>query len=215
MRSTKSKNPNTQLPAQVAAESANTNVLLTICAVKATLHHIDGHVSEIMMTLPRYTGWAEFLEDGQNSIREYVYQLTRHWIKISHFFIETGAITTNGTIASYFSPRRFDIPLDKFYKPMAPGAWVLANQHPHHPKYNQKGSSKNLSALIAIANNRNDVVYHQLEPNTIHCGIPFKSKSAYFEKGDIPIGHFQKNGTEYIVIYSYVADGSGSFEWVK
>jgi hypothetical protein len=44
------------------------------------------------------------------------------------------------------------------------------------------------------------------------CGIPFESKSAYFEKGDIPIGHFQKNGIEYLVIYSYVADGKGSFE---
>jgi len=212
MRSTKSKNQNTQLPAQVAAESANTNVLPAICAVKATLHHIDGNVSEIMMTLPRYTGWAEFLEDGQNSIREYVYQLTRHWIRITHFFIETGTITNNGTIASCFLPRRFDIPLGKFYKPMAPGSWVPANQHPHHPKYNQKGSSKNLSALMAIAGTRNDVVYHQIEANTILCGIPFESKSAYFEKGDIPIGHFQKNGIEYLVIYSYVADGKGSFE---
>ena len=122
MRNNNCKNQNTQLPAQVAAETANMNVLPAICAVKATLHHIDGHVSEIMMTLPRYTAWAEFLEDGQNSIREYVYQLTRHWIKISHFFIETGTITTNGTIASCFLPRRFDIPLGKFYKPMAQGA---------------------------------------------------------------------------------------------
>ncbi|CAH0142148.1 MULTISPECIES: hypothetical protein [unclassified Pedobacter] len=212
MRTTKSKNQNTQLPAQVAAESANMNVLPAICGVKATLHHIDGNVSEIMMTLPRYTGWAEFLEDGQNSIREYVYQLTRHWIQITHFFIETGTITTNGTIASCFLPRRFDIPLGKFYKPMAPGDWVSANQHPHHPKYNQKGSSKNLSTLIAIAGTRNDVVYHQIEPNTVLCGIPFESKSAYFEKGDTPIGYFLKNGTEYMVIYSYSVDERGSFE---
>ncbi|MFD2288124.1 hypothetical protein GJU39_20170 [Pedobacter petrophilus] len=212
MRTTKSKNQNTQLPAQVAAETANMNVLPAICAVKATLHHIDGNVSEILMTLPRYTGWTEFLEDGQNSIREYVYQLTRHWIKITHFFIETGTITNNGKIASCFLPRRFDIPLGKFYKPMAPGAWVSANQHPHHPNYNQKGSGKNLSALIAIAKRRNDVVYHQIAPNTILCGIPFESKSAYFEIGDLPIGHFQKNGIEYIVVYSYVADKSGSFE---
>ena len=212
MQTAKSKNQNTQLPAQVAAETANMNVLPTICAVKATLHHIDGQVSEIMMTLPRYTGWAEFLEDGQNSIREYVYQLTRHWIQITHFFIETGTITANGTITSCFLPRRFDIPLGKFYKPMAPGAWVLADQHPQHPKYNQKGSSKNLSALMAIAGTRNDVVYHQTEPNTILCGIPCESKSAYFEKGDIPIGHFQKNEIEYLVIYSYVADGKGIFE---
>ncbi|WP_029283850.1 hypothetical protein [Pedobacter sp. R20-19] len=212
MRNNNCKNQNTQLPAQVAAETANMIVLPAICAVKATLHHIDGHVSEILMTLPRYTGWTEFLEDGQNSIREYVYQLTRHWIKISHFFIETGTITTNGTIASCFLPRRFDIPLGKFYKPMAHGSWVSANQHPHHPKYNQKGSGKSLSVLMAIANSRNDVIYHQIEPNTILCGIPFESKFAYFEKGDIPIGHFQKNGIEYIVIYSYVADGKGSFE---
>ena len=109
-------------------------------------------------------------------------------------------------------PRRFDILLSKFYKPIEQGAWVTANQHPHHPKYNQKGSSKNLSALIAIANSRNDVIYHQIELNTILCGIPFKSKSAYFEKGDIPIGHFQKNGIEHLVIYSYVVDGKGSFE---
>jgi len=44
------------------------------------------------------------------------------------------------------------------------------------------------------------------------CGIPFESKSAYFEKGDIPIGHFQKNGIEYLVIYSYVADKRDGFE---
>jgi hypothetical protein len=211
MQTAKSKNKNTQLPAQVAAESANMNVLPAICAVKATLHHIDGHVSEIMMTLPRYSGWAEFLEDGQNSIREYVYQLTRHWIQITHFFIETGTITANGAIASCFLPRRFDIPLSKFYKPMEPGAWVLANQHPHHPKYNKRGSSKNLSTLMAIAGTRNDVVYHQIEAHTILCGIPFESKSAYFEKGDIPIGHFHKNGIEYMVIYSYIVDGKGKF----
>ena len=212
MRTTKSKNQTPSSLLRLQLNQHNTNVLPAICAVKATLHHIDGHVSEIMMTLPRYTGWAEFLEDGQNSIREYVYQLTRHWIRITHFFIETGTITANGAIASCFLPRRFDIPLDKFYKPMEPGACVLANQHPHHPKYNQKGSSKSLSALIDIANHRNDVVYHQIEPNTMLCGIPFESKSAYFEKGDIPIGHFQKNGIEYMVIYSYIADGKGSFE---
>jgi hypothetical protein len=212
MRTTKSKNQNTQLPAQVVAETNNNHVLPALCAVKATLHHIDGQVSEILMTLPRYTGWAEFLEDGQNSIREYVYQLTRHWIQITHFFIETGTISPNGTITSCFLPRRYDIPLGKFYKPMAPGAWVAANQHPHHPKYNQKRSGKSLSALMAIAKSRNDVVYQQLASHTILCGIPFESKSAYFEKGDIPIGYFEKNGIEYIVIYSYVADGKGSFE---
>lgn len=212
MQTAKSKKQHTQLPAQVAAESANMNVLPAICAVKATLHHIDGNVSEIMMTLPRYTGWSEFLEDGQNSIREYVYQLTRHWIQITHFFIETGTINANGTIASCFLPRRFDIPLGKFYKPMVPGAWVAANQHPHHPKYNQKGSSKNLSALIDITNHRKDVVYHQTETNIILCGIPKESKTAYFEKGDIPIGYFEKRGIEYMVIYSYVADGKGNFE---
>jgi hypothetical protein len=198
MRTTKSKKQHTQLPVQVAAVTNNMNVLPAICAVKATLHHIDGTVSEITMTLPRYSGWAEFLEDGQNAIREYVYQLTRHWIQISHFFIET--------IASCFLPRRFDIPLGKFYKPMVPGAWVTANQHPHHPKYHLKGSGKSLSTLMALASKRNDVVYHQLEPNIILCGIPNESKSAYFEKGDISIGYFEKNGMEYAVIYSYVVD---------
>ncbi|WP_412468051.1 hypothetical protein [Pedobacter sp. KLB.chiD] len=211
MRNNNCKNPNTQLPVQVAAVTSHMNVLPAICAVKATLHHIDGQVSEITMTLPRYSGWAEFLEDGQNAVREYVYQLTRHWIRISHFFIETGTINPNGTIASCFLPRRFDIPLGKFYKPMVPGAWVTAEQHPHHPRCNQKGSSKSLSALMAIANRRNDVVYHQLEPDTILCGVPIESQSAYFEKGDIPIGNFEKDGMEYVVIYSFVV-GKGSFE---
>jgi hypothetical protein len=126
-------------------------------------NHIDRTVFEITMTLPRYSGWVEFLEDGQNAVREYVYQLTRHWIQISHFSIETGTITSNGTIASCFSPLRFDIPLGKFYKPMIPSAWVTDDQHPHHPKYNQKGLSKSLSTLMAIASNRKDVVYHQVE----------------------------------------------------
>ncbi|WP_293782937.1 hypothetical protein [uncultured Pedobacter sp.] len=211
MQTAKSKNQHTQLPVQVAAVPANINVLPAICAVKATLHHIDGQVSEITMTLPRYSGWAEFLEDGQNAVREYVYQLTRHWIQISHFFIETGTLNPNGTIASCFLPRRFDIPLGKFYKPMVPGAWVTANQHPHHPKYNQKGSGKSLTELMTIANRRNDVVYHQVEPDTILCGVPIESQSAYFENGDVPIGYFEKNGIEYVVIYSYVV-GKGSFE---
>lgn len=211
MQTAKSKKQNTQLPVQVAAVANNMNVLPAICAVKATLHHIDGHVSEITMTLPRYSGWAEFLEDGQNAVREYVYQLTRHWIQISHFFIETGTLNPNGTIASCFLPRRFDIPLGKFYKPMVPGTWVTANQHPHHPRCNQKGSSKSLSELMAIANEINDVVYHHVEPNTILCGVPLESQSAYFEKGDIPIGYFEKDGIEYVVIYSYVV-GKGSFE---
>jgi len=211
MQTAKSKKQNPQLPVQVAAVTSHMNVLPAICAVKATLHHIDGTVSEIMMTLPRYSGWAEFLEDGQNAVREYVYQLTRHWIQISHFFIETGTITPNGTIASCFLPRRFDIPLGKFYKPMVCGEWVWANQHPHHPKYNQKGSSKSLTALMAIANSRNDVVYHQVEPNIMLCGIPLESQSAYFEKGDVPIGSFEKNGMEYVVIYSFVV-GKESFE---
>lgn len=211
MQTAKSKKQNTQLPVQVAAVTNNMNVLPAICAVKATLHHIDGHVSEIMMTLPRYSGWAEFLEDGQNAIREYVYQLTRHWIQISHFFIETGTINPNGTITSCFLPRRFDIPLGKFYKPMVCGEWVWANQHPHHPKYNQKGSSKSLTELMTIANRRNDVVYHQVEPNTMLCGVPLESQSVYFEKGDVPVGYFKNNGIEYVVIYSYVV-GKGSFE---
>ena len=64
---------------------------------------------------------------------------------------------------------------------------------------------------MAIANKRNDVVYHQIESNTILCGIPLESQSAYFEKGDVPIGHFEKNGIEYVVIYSFVV-GKGSFE---
>ncbi|MBB6239882.1 hypothetical protein HDC90_004544 [Pedobacter sp. AK013] len=212
MRNNNCKNQNTQLPVQVAAEANYTNVLPAICAVKATLHHIDGTVSEIMMTMPRYTGWAEFLEDGQNAIREYVYQLTRHWIQVSHFFIETGTITPNGTIASCFLPRRFDIPFGKFYKPMVPGAWVSANQRPHHPKCHKKGSGKSLSELMTIASNRHDIVYHPIEPNIILCGVPEESKSAYFEKGDIPIEHFEKNGIEYMVIYSYSVDGKGIFE---
>jgi len=212
MRNNNCKKQNTQLPVQVAAVANHMKVLPAICAVKASLHHIDGHVSEITMTLPRYSGWAEFLEDGQNAVLEYVYQLTRHWIQITHFFIETGTLNPNGTIASCFLPRRFDIPLGKFYKPMVPGAWVKADQHPHHPRCNQKGSSKSLSAMMAIAGNRNDVVYHQIEPDTILCGIPFESQSVYFEKGDIPVGYFEKNGIEYLVIYSYRIDGKGIFE---
>jgi len=66
--------------------------------------------------------------------------------------------------------------------------------------------------LLAIANSRNDVVYHQIEPNHIICGVPPESTAAYFEKGDIPIGHFQKNGIDYVAIYSYVVGPKRSFE---
>jgi len=65
---------------------------------------------------------------------------------------------------------------------------------------------------VAIASTRNDVVYHPIAPNTILCGIPFESQSAYFEKGDIPMGHFEKHGIEYMVIYSCSVNGKGIFE---
>ena len=45
MRNNNFKNQNTQLPAQVATELTNMNVLPAIGSVKATLHHIDVNVS--------------------------------------------------------------------------------------------------------------------------------------------------------------------------
>ncbi len=56
---------------------------------------------------------------------------------------------------------------------MQHGSWVAATQHPHHPKYKQKGSGKSLKALMAIAKRRNDVVYHQTE--LIPCFAVFHS----------------------------------------
>lgn len=203
MQNNNVKNQNNQLPAQVAAVISETSSLKKV-AVKATLFHLDGHTSEILMTLPNYTSWGEYLETGKNAIRDYVFCLTRHWIKISHFEIVMGNLKPDGSICSLTEPVKHEIPLGLYYQAAKAGQWVNAEQHTHHPRFNERGSSLNLTDLMKIINERGEAIYHQLDDHTMLCGIPSESRALYFQDGDIPSGEFCHEGKQHFVVYSLV-----------
>jgi hypothetical protein len=215
-----SKNQNQQSPSEQGravqtktnpSESTNTAAVskLRQCAVKATLHHFGGETSEILMIMPEYTLWGEFLETANIAIREYVNQLTRHWIKITHFYTESGVLLPDGTIKTAMSPCRYDVPMDKVFSQAKRGEWLSPDQHPHHPRYNQRGSSLDLSALALIVSQRNEAVYSKLDDNTTLCGVPESSMHYYFYDGDIPSGTFEHEGATYVVVYSFVKTQEG------
>jgi hypothetical protein len=218
MRNGICKNENQQFPSVQGRAVETTNNLsdtaaettpLNECVVKATLHHLSGQTSSIQMTLPRYSDWGEFLESGSNAMREYVFQLTRHFIKISHFYLEFGMLKPDGSLSSPFEPRRYDIPLGKVYAPFKKGEWFSPEQHPHHPRYDQRGSSKDLIDLAVIVGKRNEAVYSKVDENTTLCGVPYTSLTYYFNEGDIPSGTFEHNGTLYAVVYRFVKTQEG------
>lgn len=172
--------------------------------VSATLYHLDGSISQVVMTMPHYSNWVEYLEDGQNAMCEYINQMTRHWIKITHFFTEVGSLKPDGSFSPLFGARRHDIPVNKVYKSANMGEWVKPDQHPHHPRYNQRGSSMDLSELAKIVSERNEAVLLNINANKTLCGIPSDSRRFYFRDGDLPAGNFEQNGITYLVVYSFV-----------
>jgi hypothetical protein len=211
-------NQNKQIPSeQGRAAEQNTDLILSAtpnnpgndCAVKATLHHLSGKTSEIFLTMPRYSDWMEFLEDGQNAVREYVNQLTRHCVKITHFFIEFGKLLPDGSIHTSTSPRRYDVPVGKVFSPAKRGEWLSPEQHPHHPRYDQRGSSLELVDLAFIVSQRKEAVYSKLDDNTTLCGVPYESRGFYFRDGDMPSGTFEHEGATYVVVYSFVKTQEG------
>lgn len=217
MQTAKSKNQIQQFPSEqgravktinnypdTAAETSQKQ-----CVVKATLHHLSGQTSSIQMTLPQYSTWGEFLESGINAVREYVFQLTRHFIKISHFYLEFGMLGPDGSVISPFDPRRYDIPLGKVYAPFKRGEWLNPEQHPQHPRFDQRGSSKDLIVLARIVSQRNEAVYSKVDDNTTLCGVPYDSLIFYFNEGDIPSGTFEHDGNLYAVIYQFVKTQEG------
>jgi len=173
------------------------------CYIKATLYHLDGTTSEILTTLPNYSNWTEYLELGQSAMREYINNITRHWIKISHFFVEVGSVETSGEFRPIFCPIRHQVPLNKVYKSGTLGKWVTPDTHPYNPKYDQRGSSIDLPELVRIVTERQESIFHKLDDNTTQCGIPYESRGYYFRNGDLPADSFERNGRTYLVVYSF------------
>lgn len=179
---------------------------LKYCYIRATLHHLDGATSQILTTVPRYSSWSEFLEDGQMQITEYVNNLTQHWVKISHFTTEVGTLNIDGSYSPAFLPIKQSVPLNKVFKSGEYGEWVTPDQHPHNPRYNQRGSSIDVTNLVEILTKRNEAVYNKIDSNNVQCGIPVESKNYYFLDSDLPAGSFEKNGTTYLVIFNLIND---------
>lgn len=82
--------------------------------VKAILYHLDGVTSEITMNIPRYTRWAEPYESAFARMEQYVNFLAAHWIKISHFDLESYTFKPNGESAGFLK-KSVEIPLGKVY----------------------------------------------------------------------------------------------------
>jgi hypothetical protein len=107
----------------------------TIRSVRATLHHLNGETSEIVMLIPRYTDWGEYMEEANCIITEYVNRLTRHWVQISHYKTEIGKYNTNGEFIASCMAWETIIPLDQVYADGSSGKWVKPEEHPHYPDY--------------------------------------------------------------------------------
>jgi hypothetical protein len=107
-------------------------------------------------------------------------------------------------MVSIFSPKYYDIPLDKVFAPGKRGEWVSPEMHPHHPRNNQRGSSKDLGELCKIVSKRKDAVYQKVDENTTLCEVPVASRKYYFVEGDLPSGEFTVDGVDYLVIYKFI-----------
>ncbi len=107
--------------------------VIKVFYVKATLHHFGGKTSEIIMGVPSYSFWGDFIELGYAYVDEYVKSLTVHFIRISHYFIELGVINPDGTYKSIYSPNRVDIPLNMVFQKGKRGKFVTPEQHSNHP----------------------------------------------------------------------------------
>jgi len=172
--------------------------------VRATLHHINGMTSHVLMIVPEYSEWGEMLEDGQIAMREYIHQLTRRWIKISHFYTEFGNLESDGSFSPLCGGILHDIPLNKVYKSGSRGEWVAPDQHPSHHMYNQRGSSMELDELTRVVSKRNEAVFKKVDSNKTQCGVPISSMQYYFIEGDVPEGTFEHAGETYAVVYSFI-----------
>jgi hypothetical protein len=180
----------------------------TIRSVKATLYHLTGETSEIVMLIPKYTNWGEYMEDANNALVEYVNVLTRHWIQISHFETQIGKYNAKGEFIGGPSPWEHIVPVDKVYAAGTPGQFVSPKEHPNFPNYGLGDRDNDLERLLKLVAERKEEVYKKVDKTTL-VGIPIKSKDYYFKPTDTIKKHFLLNNQRYLVVYelSHIASG--------
>jgi hypothetical protein len=173
----------------------------TIRSVKATLHHLSGETSEIVMLIPRYTDWGEYMEDANNSLVEYVNVLTRHWIQISHFETEIGKYNAKGEFIQSWPSQEHAVPVDKVYAAGTFGSFVKPEEHPNYPNYGPGSRCKGLERLFKLVAERKEEVYKKVDENTTLVGIPLQSRSLYFDTREEEPKQFLLNNQRYLVVY--------------
>ncbi len=182
----------------------------TIRAVRATLHHLSGETSEIVMLLPKYTNWGEYMEDANNALVEYVNVLTKHWVQISHFDTQIGKYNAKGEFIGGPSPWEHIVPVDKVYAAGMPGSFVKPKEHPNYPNHGPGDPDKGLERLFKLVAERKEEVYRKVDETTTLVGIPLESKDFYFRPNDAAPKHFLLNNRRYLVVYeiSHVANAA-------
>jgi hypothetical protein len=59
---------------------------------RATLYHISGEVSYMMLAAPKYTNAGEEQEKAANFLRDYIYSMNGNFINVKKYQIEMGKI---------------------------------------------------------------------------------------------------------------------------
>lgn len=91
--------------------------------VKVDLYYLDGTTNQIKMTLPHNTKGG--LEELNKYLTAYVCELSKYFIKISHYQITMGAQTKDGQEHWIYLYHKKEIPLNACYVVNWPlGAWV-------------------------------------------------------------------------------------------
>ncbi|MEJ6980733.1 hypothetical protein WG906_09755 [Pedobacter sp. P351] len=96
--------------------------------IRATLFHLNGETSQIVMFVPFYTSWSEPYEEAAILLEEYVNRLTRFWVQIAKFKVDVGTILPGNTFNPLFSYREKDIPLEKVFKGGERGKWLTEKE---------------------------------------------------------------------------------------
>jgi hypothetical protein len=184
----------------------------TIRAVRATLHHLSGETSEIVMLIPNYTNWGEYIEEANIVMKEYVNVLTRHWIQISHYETAIGKYNSAGEFLESFPAWEHIVPVGKVYAAGTPGQFLEPKEHPNYPNYGEGDPDKELTRLLKLVSERKEEVYNKIDETTTLVGIPVKSKEFYFHPNQTTGSHFLFNKQRYLTVYkiTHVAGASKS-----
>jgi hypothetical protein len=92
---------------------------ITQRCVKATLYHLDGSESEVKLTWPKVSDWAEDQEIASGHLSTMIEHWTKHWIQIRAYQVHMGSITDKGKEEYSISYPITEIPLDKVYNPLS------------------------------------------------------------------------------------------------